>query len=851
MDLPTCPTCGQSVLDEDETDCPFCGAALKGGASKGKKPGKPTPKIVPKNIPAVQAPVAVQPPVAVPNPGPKAPPAVISGKPPAGEEEDPFAVDQSHLAGAVPVQPKKSAGKSLEVVCPMCETHGFVPPSTAGKQARCCNPKCLVPVFEVPLPKQEAPPPPPKPPLPIGKWIGQAAVVAAVIGVIAFWWTTRKIDVKTDAIDGLSPGRKYKTNEDEAAKKKPKNDLLLVAPEKTPYEWQRDSMLQIIELAREPGNSRKPTCRQLSATAALASGNLEQAQIEIDQIAKVSQSAAYEAVSPLCRLAWAHWQAKRKPEFEKAVNAAVAAALAGSTKLPEQGRQSAQSAIELATVLALAGRAPEGYKLLATRQNGESANDAAAAVEIARHDGSFDVDQDLPGQSIGGWERPLSTAVTRILMLHGETVAAKAWGEKDPDELSRTESVLMWAMLVARDSILSKKPAGRTQAAAAVEKLSTAARVCYQSRLAEMLRDQKQAAAADEALIRAEEAVTQLRAPEPVRLSDVKEFFKWGPPIDPAARLAAARAAAELAIVQFHFGKQEAAAKTLGLATAQLRSLAPSLAAIDAVHEQVLGGGTDAAYELLKKEFTFFSADEERIKLTSFKQKEAGVLRPAGEMRFRLQQKIVLAAIEQGLLDAAAQEINARAGAQVTDPNEREFYLATTLPQLLTQRMLAAGKPDPKFSLVGNQEAGLEAKVPLARDQASLLVAQDKVAEAAAELNPFFGRGLLQLETLRFACRLARAGKFELARDYLMAIQDESVREDGLRFISAQTVLKTGEAKVFEAARQELKLQAIASSLLCGLVEGSARRPAQSPAKVDPTPGKSLDAKKPADKNKS
>ena len=39
MDFPVCPSCRQSVIDDDAVDCPFCGASMKA------KPGaKPTPK---------------------------------------------------------------------------------------------------------------------------------------------------------------------------------------------------------------------------------------------------------------------------------------------------------------------------------------------------------------------------------------------------------------------------------------------------------------------------------------------------------------------------------------------------------------------------------------------------------------------------------------------------------------------------------------------------------------------------------------------------------------------------------------------------------------------------------------
>src|SRR5579862_2756829 len=55
MDLPSCPSCRQSVLDDDAEVCPFCGAPLKGnaagrsGAAPASRPSsastaRPTPK---------------------------------------------------------------------------------------------------------------------------------------------------------------------------------------------------------------------------------------------------------------------------------------------------------------------------------------------------------------------------------------------------------------------------------------------------------------------------------------------------------------------------------------------------------------------------------------------------------------------------------------------------------------------------------------------------------------------------------------------------------------------------------------------------------------------------------------
>ena len=41
MDFPVCPACGQSVIDDDVEDCPFCGSSMT--AKLGAKPAAPKP----------------------------------------------------------------------------------------------------------------------------------------------------------------------------------------------------------------------------------------------------------------------------------------------------------------------------------------------------------------------------------------------------------------------------------------------------------------------------------------------------------------------------------------------------------------------------------------------------------------------------------------------------------------------------------------------------------------------------------------------------------------------------------------------------------------------------------------
>src|SRR5437773_2218866 len=111
MDLPTCPACKQSVLDDDATECPFCGAPMKGGspAARAKTPSAAATK----SSPAKPAPAKAA-------PGPS---AAVKMSPAASREtkaddrsadateDDPFGIDKTATANAIPVSRQQGPGK--------------------------------------------------------------------------------------------------------------------------------------------------------------------------------------------------------------------------------------------------------------------------------------------------------------------------------------------------------------------------------------------------------------------------------------------------------------------------------------------------------------------------------------------------------------------------------------------------------------------------------------------------------------------------------------------------------------------------------------------------------------------
>lgn len=153
MEFRNCPSCKASVLEDDVEDCPFCGASMSGkpSAKPATKPavkpsqsgsGRPANPVAPagRGTPPSKSPVAAGSSRTRPEPEPDRP----------EDTSDPFEVDPLAHKQATSVAIKPGKGRTIEVKCPMCESVGFIAPSQAGKDVKCCNPGCKLPIFKAP-----------------------------------------------------------------------------------------------------------------------------------------------------------------------------------------------------------------------------------------------------------------------------------------------------------------------------------------------------------------------------------------------------------------------------------------------------------------------------------------------------------------------------------------------------------------------------------------------------------------------------------------------------------------------------------------------------------------------------
>ncbi|MCA9052993.1 MAG: hypothetical protein KDA75_04105, partial [Planctomycetaceae bacterium] len=206
MEFRTCPACKASVLEDDAVDCPFCGASMTTGkpSSTGQAPAR---KAAPPSAAAAES------------KGPPAKPTAAaktksSASKAAGVDTggDPFDVDTSAARKATPVRPRPAKGCMIRVTCPMCETPGFVSEAQIGKEVKCCNRECLVPVYVADAPQEKEPEPEPQPEGNSKLWMYVALGVLVVAGVGAtFFLRGRKPPAGSGPIE--RPGTTAKNGE--------------------------------------------------------------------------------------------------------------------------------------------------------------------------------------------------------------------------------------------------------------------------------------------------------------------------------------------------------------------------------------------------------------------------------------------------------------------------------------------------------------------------------------------------------------------------------------------------------------------------------------------------------------
>ena len=505
MSLPTCPSCGQSVLEDDAIDCPFCGAAMDG--SRG---ARNTPQ--PKKNPAMGRPGArslPQKPAAAPpaaSPGSSATPAAASGgtdkgsgggdkggsKPAGGskygsrlvvDEDDPFGIGRSGAAQVIEAALKPDKGRLQKAVCPMCEQTNFVPKSALGKSVRCANPKCMVPVFtavdpaeakterrparladEADAQRRAAEEGVPKKRTPVLMYAVGGAVLLAITGLVVTQLNKKPDDsqfVKGQDLSAIQ--RQAEEDAAAAAAKAEAEKAAAVAAAVNPAQELEDGIRRMIALARSDMRD-KPLARRMTGDLWLRLGRAQEAATEFNQLVVVDKTRSFYRMQPqLAR----YWRSRASGDVAAAAEALqLSESEVTQRNFPRTGRAATEAALALATVLMAEGRTADAAGLVASRQMDRSIpanlDQACGTAWLFAAAQCRDVGMAPPSVfDVLLWSDPLHTAVATALAARGQWQAAADWSLLAGNGRPAADSL---AAVAERAAV-----AGATEAATVVE----------------------------------------------------------------------------------------------------------------------------------------------------------------------------------------------------------------------------------------------------------------------------------------------------------------------------------------------------------------------------------------------
>jgi|HubBroStandDraft_6_1064221.scaffolds.fasta_scaffold20069_3 hypothetical protein len=609
---------------------------------------------------------------------------------------DPLDVKSSAGKEAIPAGRQRTKSKPYKVTCPMCETVGYVSQTAAGKEVRCANSQCLVPVFVAPRIQKKTVEAEPKAKsgIPIALLALIGVLLVSGIGGALYFYNQPSVptpnsgpvvlQVPTGTVNDASQGHKTNAPPDgESVHPVIANTQLTLSEE-------RDPVLAIMEQATKEHdrNLRPPYCQRATAQTAADCGDLGKAKTYLDQLANSKREL--DRVGPLTAVAWQQLKRGEKVEAGKTLENALTAA----ADLPAIGRYSVDTAAWLAAALVAVGRDKEAHALVARFPAEGSTGRLVAAMSTARAWTTWDIltgEQERPLLEVASLQNPI---VVEIAVSRGFAAEAFKFLESVPSPGERIECQIVWAEAAAR---------GRDQGKSAdplaidplLEKLPPASRARLQARLGNLRLRVNDRPGAEKLLDSAIATLGKIAAKRGFVIPSWKKLAALEFP-DPGPARLNALALAEIARLEGDLRKRDEAQNHLGLAIDLLHASAPNLIAARQTLEEAgrlratefqepvpIKGRKEVIAQAKRKNQERANADLEKVKQIS------KALVAAAEARFALQTAILETALAWDDPAHLWQVISPAATAQ--DADMKEPYFKTALPWKLEVNLKRAG----------------------------------------------------------------------------------------------------------------------------------------------------------------
>lgn len=851
MDFRTCPACKASVLEDDVTECPFCGASMNGKPS-AKAPAKAPAAAASKPAAAAgaakpAAPAETKPAAgAKPPAGGPRPPVGAGGRPGIGrgntvaDEENPFDMDMSELQKAVPVAPKPTKQRTLEVKCEMCEAVGYVAPQHQGKLVKCANPNCKHPYFTVPIPKKESA----DSGLRKKKGLSIVQVLALVIAGIglagtAIWWFLIRVPpTAPDTGPTLLPPAPYVEEKKE--------------PQKGPAPVQRISLDEIrqgaiTELTRisATNDANQALAVRYLAESYASAGQIPQAIAELQRLAQKTPDSPYLQIEPLVRL---YLQARKAgaPDAGKYLDAALKAA----ENLPQTGRRPLDAANALSAALVLADRMADTQKLIQPQAASESRADYSMLWTAAVYGNAFDfqVLSEIPAFLAA--PNPQNAAVTWILSAWGEPDKALAWAKSAGSVEAVDASLAVWAAHLGQS--VKSTSEGVLKLDEAIKNASPAGQIRALSNYAYQRAVAGDVQGAQGLMAKADAALKSLPPkPTPAAMPTIKEIYessaitnaklkaRVGLP-DAGPQRSAALAYANLAVLHLKLGDKAAVESLLDNGLDYAEAIAPPAPLVQT---------------LLQRENSAHEADlDQALGLKGVKQKSFAALnkfRPQlkslGEEAAKREQfereliRDIAYRGEPGLAWTIVQKRDAL-------PSDRSPMLsATPLAYYIMTTAVAVGD-NATANNIGKTKS--QDQIDFAINALVYNMKEAKFAPALEELKKIYRAGTYDRDRVDIAV-LRRVSQYqtrtkspEKVFDLIRQLPDPQVQEAAMYLMAARAVVEDKGPELYKLTSPDRKQREMSyterTALARGYVAGVEAAPKSQPAVKPPTAAKEL-----------
>ena len=702
----------------------------------------------------------------------------------------------------------------------MCETEGFIPPTAVGKDVKCANAKCLVPVFKAPAPKVEtAPEPTPKKKSNLLLVGGVTIAVMAVVGVAAVFLpgmlatapVPKSMSEEDKALltqsSPVQPAPPVKTTETPSVNPAP-DVTTPVAATIGSEELVTKALKELNDacLTNQPRQRSKPACRQLAAEACIYAGDLKGASDHLAQLTFVGPNVPYYKIEPNLCLFWLNWE-----QDKAAATRFLDTALDDAQKLPKIGRHQMGVASRLAAALAAAGRIPEAQKLLESHQSEENEGQISARIQMASDGRLLRITRNL---AILPWTRPQAAATTSSLIAYNQFAAGRSWSESQPNDEAKAECFAIWAEGVAFKQAKPGPANANPEIEEAIKGLSPAlkSRVWTRAALGRFLADDLNGAAATLKLATAELAKVAV-PPEP-EMPAIKATVNYKSP-DDAPLVHAATAAAEIAFAQTLWPDQRSQAEaTLDQALTFARGLAPGWAAVSERSNQAEQAGPAGLRELLKREMSLKSDDQANQNSIRYRRVLTDLV-SASQRRFNLQATIMSRLADAGLKDKIWSVVSERSAE--TNISRRDDFLTSALIGELAEKFRGT-----------ETEKVIQAAVGTPIDRPDAAVVKDLVKQNPAEAGQYVSRlegenGPRDDIALTTATSLAASGDAERTFAFIGKLDDIVLKEDAYRLASALLAQHGKHDDVWkqvDAVQQATEKASICRGLVVGIKGG-------------------------------